>query len=202
MTRSEAGKLGAKKAFKTQREQRNKRRAEYSKNPTRCIECKKEIEYLERNNKKFCNNSCSATFYNRQRVRKMNECLFCTKSCKEKYCSIKCWGELKRQKYIADWKSGTINGGTINGVTPAIKRYLIGKYGNWCSLCKWCKTNPITKKVPIEVDHIDGDHDHNTEENLRLLCPNCHSLTPTYKALNSGKGREHRRLAHGNTLSR
>ena len=52
--------------------------------------------------------------------------------------------------------------------------------------------NPYTGKIPLEVDHIDGDYTNNNENNLTLLCPNCHSLTPTYKGANSGRGRKTR----------
>ena len=55
--------------------------------------------------------------------------------------------------------------------------------------CGWNKINPITNKVPIELEHIDGNSENNSLDNLKLLCPNCHSLTPTYKALNIGNGR-------------
>lgn len=43
--------------------------------------------------------------------------------------------------------------------------------------------------IPLEIDHIDGNSENNSEENLRLICPNCHSLTATYKGANRGKGR-------------
>ncbi|MGV8961879.1 MAG: HNH endonuclease signature motif containing protein [Candidatus Saccharimonadaceae bacterium] len=38
------------------------------------------------------------------------------------------------------------------------------------------------------MDHIDGDSQNNTEINLRLICPNCHSLTESYRGANKGKG--------------
>jgi hypothetical protein len=44
----------------------------------------------------------------------------------------------------------------------------------------------------VEVEHIDGDWQNNNPENLILLCPNCHSLTPTYRGLNRGRGRARR----------
>ena len=53
--------------------------------------------------------------------------------------------------------------------------------------------NLFTKKIPLEVEHIDGNSQNNKEENLTLLCPSCHSLTKTYKGANKGKGRKHRR---------
>lgn len=45
-----------------------------------------------------------------------------------------------------------------------------------CNLAKW-KDQPI----PLELEHIDGDHFNNQIENLTLLCPNCHALTSTWR---------------------
>lgn len=38
--------------------------------------------------------------------------------------------------------------------------------------------------IPLEVHHIDGNKKHNKLNNLQLLCPNCHALTPTYRGKN------------------
>lgn len=38
--------------------------------------------------------------------------------------------------------------------------------------------------VPLELDHVNGDRDDNRLENLRLLCPNCHALTDTWRGRN------------------
>lgn len=43
--------------------------------------------------------------------------------------------------------------------------------------------------IPLELDHRDGDRTNNLLENLRLLCPNCHAFTPTYRGRNIGNGR-------------
>lgn len=50
-----------------------------------------------------------------------------------------------------------------------------------CSLTQWLE-NPI----PLELDHIDGNFSNNELKNLRLLCPNCHALTSTYRGRNIG----------------
>lgn len=52
-----------------------------------------------------------------------------------------------------------------------------------CGLTTW-----MNQDVPLELDHIDGNHDNNRLENLRMLCPNCHALTPNYRGKNIGKG--------------
>ena len=52
--------------------------------------------------------------------------------------------------------------------------------------------NKYTNKIPLEIEHIDGNYKNNNEENLILLCPNCHSLTSTYKGANLNNGRKSR----------
>ena len=53
-----------------------------------------------------------------------------------------------------------------------------------CLLTEW-----QGQPVPLELDHVSGDRYDNRLENLRLLCPNCHAQTPTYRGRNIGKGR-------------
>jgi Zn finger protein HypA/HybF involved in hydrogenase expression len=51
-----------------------------------------------------------------------------------------------------------------------------------CGLDEW-----LGELIPLELDHIDGDHSNNTIENLKILCPNCHAKTPTYRGKNKKK---------------
>jgi Zn finger protein HypA/HybF involved in hydrogenase expression len=66
------------------------------------------------------------------------------------------------------------------------KAVLIEERGHKCENClnaEWLDT-PIT----LELEHCDGDRLNNTRENLKLLCPNCHSLTKTWRGRNINKG--------------
>jgi len=132
-----------------------------------------------------------------KKPRKM--CLSCdneTPRAGYKYCSNACQQEYQYKVYIKKWKSGEQKGlNTLGLVSPYIKRYLRRKFGNKCCLCGWTKVNTKTGKVPLVADHIDGNWHNNTESNLRLLCPNCDSLTSTYAGLNRGNGRKDRVLS-------
>lgn len=158
-----------------------------------CIVCGKK---LEKDQKKFCSHSCSAIHNNHLKVKKVKKCEYCGKPLKgreEKFCSTKCQQNLKYEEYIERWKRGEETGlkGEY-GVSKYIRRFLVEKHSCRCEKCGWNAVNIFTGKVPLEVHHIDGDYTNNKEENLQLLCPNCHSLTETYKAHNKNgrKGRK------------
>ena len=54
--------------------------------------------------------------------------------------------------------------------------------------CDICDTTEWRgQPVPIELDHINGDHYDNRLENLRIICPNCHAQTPTHAGKNRKK---------------
>ena len=66
-----------------------------------------------------------------------------------------------------------------------LKRRLLAE-GIFQRKCAWCGRKTWRgRPILLELDHIDGDHLNNELPNLRLLCPNCHAQTPTYKGRNA-----------------
>lgn len=126
-------------------------------------------------------------------------CVTCKKKLKphqQKYCSNTCQHNYQYQQYIRAWKQGKKDGNRgkkTRLISKHLKRYLYEKYNNQCCQCGWSVTHKITDQVPLEIDHIDGNAENNLETNLRLLCPNCHALTPHFRNLNKGHGRSWRR---------
>lgn len=59
-----------------------------------------------------------------------------------------------------------------------------GLKSKFCEECGWSKISS-DGRIPLELDHINGDSRDNRFENLRILCPNCHSLKSTHRGLNS-----------------
>lgn len=124
------------------------------------------------------------------------KCRNCNKEIKNKnkYCSVKCQKEYEYMNFIKKWKEGENSG--MRGeyqLSMHIKTYLLEKYNNQCARCGWGETNQYTGKIPLEIEHIDGNYKNNKEENLIVLCPNCHSLTSTYKGANYNHGRKTRK---------
>lgn len=153
-----------------------------------CLQCGKK---LTKNQKKFCCASCSATYNNHKRYNinetfllKNENCISCGKKLKKgqkKFCGRTCQYQYEYIEYIEKWKNGEINGVTgKEGYSTHIKKYLLEKHDNKCELCGWGEMNKYTQKIPLQIHHIDGDCTNNKEENLQLLCPNCHSLTDNY----------------------
>lgn len=191
----------------------------YSKrNKKYCILCGKE---LKKQQKKFCSKSCAAKVNNKitkkkdkqtttyqakryldfiKKDKKTNKQFVC-KNCgsefignyNRKFCSNKCCSDFNKNQRILDWKNGNWN---VNGnytIPDTIREYLLKKCNYCCEKCGFSGVNEKSGKTILQIHHIDGDSANNKEENLQVLCPNCHAMTENYMGLNKGKsGRKNR----------
>lgn len=93
------------------------------------------------------------------------------------------------------WKLGDISVATTrDGLILAAwaRTYILDEAGNKCTECGWCERNPALDRPILTVDHVDGDWTNNSYYNLKVLCYNCHSLTPTFGTLNLGNSSKNR----------
>lgn len=152
------------------------------------------------NNPSFCSKSCSAQYNNRGVNRhgtKRKECLNCNtvlNDYRSVYCNSSCHNEHRNKKL----EEKILNNEIVNW--KHIRRYLI-KNTSKCFVCGIKDWNDLP--ISLECDHIDGDITNNRFSNARLLCPNCHSQTETFRSKNKNnpKGKEARRERYNKSVN-
>lgn len=89
---------------------------------------------------------------------------------------------IRRKKLLAaDFSSLTFE---------RLRERIVIEQENKCNKCKldiW-----LDKPIVLELEHRDGNNKNNHRENLEMLCPNCHSLTDTWRGRNKGKSNKKR----------
>lgn len=158
-----------------------------------CPQCDTNFTTNASNPKVYCSRSCAATANNIKRgaVKAKRICIWCKGDIPHTgkiYCNQKCQHEHAHAKWVEQYKIDWIVALSSN---IRVKKYISDTKGYKCECCgisEW-QSKPIT----LELDHIDGNSENNHENNLRLLCPNCHTQTDTYGAKNKGNGRKVRR---------
>lgn len=173
----------------------------YEENPKYCKFCGKVIPYEKRDNE-FCDHSCAASYNNKGICRNGNKlpehsyCLNCNKEINRgnKFCNSTCQAEYNEKQYIEKWKNGEKDGISGKyGIIKAVRRYIFKKNDYKCQKCHKNYINPYTNLSILQIHHIDGDCTNNKEENLQLLCPNCHAMTENYGSRNQNATRKDNR---------
>ena len=100
------------------------------------------------------------------------------------WCSNKCQGDYKiKQRLVENSKWSN-----------TIRAYIIRERGEKCEVCGITDWNG--KSITLQIDHINGNRCDNRLENLKVMCPNCHSQTDTFAGKNvSDDGKKRRNAA-------
>ncbi len=108
------------------------------------------------------------------------------------YCSNKCQKAFEHDDMVRRWTSGELVGwsGKTRQLKPFVRRHIHSTRGSACASCGWDEKHPIDGRVLTEINHIDGDAENCSIENLEVLCPNCHAKTHNFRARNKNSKRK------------
>jgi len=149
----------------------------------KCEQCEKEHNGSYATGR-FCNVKCSRAFSTRsnREMRNRRISLALTGKPGRKSLGSKHSEETKRK--ISETVKSKLKYKPFEELTSdsARRRALLRELGHICSVCTGSEW--MGQPMPVELDHIDGDPGNNARSNCRLICPNCHAQTPTYKGRN------------------
>ena len=147
-----------------------------------CVTCSK---LLHGNQRKYCSSTCYP-----KNIQRLN-------SSKPAYIKKTCFSAPQPQlggmrvslHKIGLWIIGELDLTSSKNLSHTIRHYLLYINDFCCQGCGFNTPHPADGKTILEVDHIDGDGTNHQFSNLRVLCPNCHALTTTYRGRNTGNGK-------------
>lgn len=175
---------------------------DYISNPNKCIECWWIIEHkkwsvTQTRRKNFCSQKCSTIYWNKNRNIKRTwsceiSCKWCWKTFKRKwiknvFCWTDCMWKFRANKFREDVNKKLDSWENVWLKTWSIKPVIINRRWYRCECCK--NSEWMWKNIPLELHHIDWDSKNNTDKNLMLICPNCHTFTDNYKSKNKNATR-------------
>lgn len=142
-------------------------------------------EIIPKKEKRFCSIQCANS---RKQIKKDYYCLYCSELIKGRsklYCTHehrknhKLEEQLKKAKKDGWWK--------ITKKPQTVKKHYLYERGHQCEICKNKKW--IEQPIPLVLDHIDGNSDNWSYNNLRLICRNCDGQLDTFAGRNIGKNK-------------
>lgn len=163
----------------------------------KCRQCEVNVESKDQR-KVFCSQSCAAKYNNSRRPRRKHEyfCRMCNASllntANKHFCSNQCqgawtWNQTK-QEII---RTGVYKGADYNSIRLLARKFIEETSGWKCSICQ--SQEWMGQKIPLVVDHANGNPEDNRIENIRLVCGNCNMQLPTFAGRNRGNGRSWRK---------
>ncbi|QOI72457.1 putative HNH endonuclease [Erwinia phage pEa_SNUABM_50] len=152
-----------------------------------CLQCNQEID----DKKKFCNKSCAAKYNNSHRILSEETKSKISKSLKDREAkfieteNVKA-GRLRAGAKRSEYAIGKLLSDDFESLSVIRKKKRVKmEQDNKCLICDLSEWRGSL--LTLEVDHIDGNNMNNSRDNLRALCPNCHSQTETWRGKNSKK---------------
>lgn len=110
-----------------------------------------------------------------------------------KYCSLICQQAFQQAERLKEWLESD------QTTLPRFIKPYLREQKDYCWICgtsEW-----MGQKVPLVLDHINGNPEDHKLTNLRLVCGNCDMQLPTYKSRNKGNGRYSRRKRYAEGVS-
>jgi len=179
-------------------------REKYELSPSKCLNCNNNLLYEQRKNK-YCSTKCAAIHtqqdsghrkWTTEEKQKQKELVlknpyFNGIKNKEEAHGFKEGYDKNRRPFNSSDRIKAVNSVKLKCKInreklpfESFSKYvrkdiLISERGHKCENCN--NSEWLNKKITLEVEHINGNNQDNNKTNLKLLCPNCHSLTPTWR---------------------
>lgn len=134
---------------------------------------------------RFCSSKCSRSYSTKINREEINKKV--SRTLKNNYQDKEFKIKMQNRKYntkpaqekIKDIYLDLLLNGNWNDIPLTIKKKrVLLEQENKCSICSI--NNWRDKPITLHFDHIDGNNKNNLRENVRYICPNCHSQTETY----------------------
>ena len=142
------------------------------------------IKYSKYTTGEFCSSECARSFSTKEKRKEINIAVskkLLGRIGISRFYSEEKWQEIKEKRNLI-YKEKLLNADFNTLGEDTIRKRILIEQNNACNKCNLSEW--LGKKIILELEHIDGNHYNNERNNLEMLCPNCHSLTPTWRGRN------------------